>query len=124
MLCIRLRQASMQLSFSAICGPFAQADCTGTDFGMPHTLIITCFPRHMLNAHGRCQVNLSYIVNDLLPGIITVIADLPRFKHKRKETVAFYVCLAGFIGSIAFVTNIGALVPLLKLPMRTPHCAA
>ena len=47
----------------------------------------------------------------LVEGIATVITDTPRFRHLRKETMAGVTCALGFIGSVAFASDIGR--PLL-----------
>lgn len=43
----------------------------------------------------------------MVEGVATVITDTPRFCHLRKETVAMWTCMLGFICSIAFITDIG-----------------
>jgi Sodium:neurotransmitter symporter family len=40
-------------------------------------------------------------------GVATVLTDTPRFRHVRREQVAFYTCLLGFLVSISMVTDIG-----------------
>ena len=49
----------------------------------------------------------------LVEGVSTVITDTPRFRHLRKETVAGVACVLGFVGSIAFASDIGR--PLLDV---------
>lgn len=49
----------------------------------------------------------------LVEGLATVITDTPRFRHVRKEKVAAIACILGFIGSIAFASDIGR--PLLDV---------
>lgn len=42
-------------------------------------------------------------------GVATVITDTDRYKHLRKEIVAAVTCAIGFLVSITFATDIGAL---------------
>ena len=43
----------------------------------------------------------------MVEGVATVLTDTPRFRHVRKETVAAVKCVLGFLGSIAFISDIG-----------------
>eukprot|EP00892_Ulva_mutabilis_P009295 jgi/Ulvmu1/6738/UM030_0073.1 len=49
----------------------------------------------------------------MVEGVSTVITDTPRFRHLRKEAVAAVACVIGFIGSLAFASDIG--LPLLDI---------
>jgi SNF family Na+-dependent transporter len=43
----------------------------------------------------------------IVEGISTIITDTPRFAHIAKESVALWMCILGFLCSVAFVTDIG-----------------
>jgi SNF family Na+-dependent transporter len=43
----------------------------------------------------------------MVEGVATVITDTPRFRHLRKESVALWTCMLGFLCSIVFVSDIG-----------------
>jgi SNF family Na+-dependent transporter len=43
----------------------------------------------------------------MVEGVATVITDTPRFCHLKKEKVALWTCILGFLGSLVFVSDIG-----------------
>ncbi|GMH36994.1 hypothetical protein BSKO_04867 [Bryopsis sp. KO-2023] len=43
----------------------------------------------------------------MIEGVVTVLKDSQRFRHIPHSTIAGYVCIAGFLGSTLFATDLG-----------------
>lgn len=43
----------------------------------------------------------------MVEGVATVLTDTPRFRHVRKEQIAAITCVLGFLGSVAFISDLG-----------------
>ena len=43
----------------------------------------------------------------IVEGITTLLADIARLQSVKKETIALYVCICGFMGSVIYVSEIG-----------------